>query len=51
MLRLAGTKLKEIDDEWLGGRRCFSSESLVQLTEPDVAETLAPAPPDMSPVK
>jgi len=51
VLRLVGTILKEIDDEWRDSRRYFSHESMRQLTEPDVTEMLAPVPFTLSPVK
>jgi transposase-like protein len=50
VIRLVGSILMEISDEWQVGRRYFSKESMRKLIEPDPLLVAEPAPLRLAPV-
>ena len=50
VIRLVGSILMEISDEWQVGRRYFSKESMRKLTEPEKILVAEPAPLRLAPV-
>jgi putative transposase len=51
VIRLVGTLLAEIDDEWQVGRRYFSKESMRKLKEPELDLLAEPTPLRLAPVR
>lgn len=51
VIRLVGSILLEISDEWQVGRRYFSKESMRQLIEPEPLLVAEPAPLRLAPVQ
>jgi transposase-like protein len=51
VIRLVGTLLAEIDDEWQVGRRYFSQESMRKLKEPELDLLAEPTPLRLAPVR
>jgi transposase-like protein len=51
VLRLVGSVLMEIDDEWRVGRRYFSLESMRKLKEPGEESLPLPAPLRLAPIR
>lgn len=51
VLRLVGSVLMEIDDEWRVGRRYFSLESMRKLKEPGEEPLPLPAPLRLAPIR
>jgi transposase-like protein len=51
VIRLVGTILMEISDEWQVGRRYFSLESMRELLDPDPLPSTAPEPLRLAPVR
>ena len=51
MLRLVGSILIEVWDDWQVGRRYFSQESMRRLTEPQALLVVEPQPLTLAPVK
>ena len=50
VIRLVGSILMEISDEWQIGRRYFSKESMRKLAEPEKILVAEPAPLRLAPV-
>jgi putative transposase len=50
VLRLVGSVLIEIHDEWQAGRRYFSLDSMHKLKEPEELEMALPAPLRLAPI-
>ena len=50
VIRLAGSVLMEISDEWQAGRRYLSEESMRSLIEPEPVIVAEPAPLRLAPV-
>jgi putative transposase len=50
VIRLVGSVLMEISDEWQVGRRYFSKESMRKLMEPEMVLVAEPAPLRLAPV-
>lgn len=50
-LRLVGSVLIEINDEWQVGRRCFSQASMRSLKEPGGERLAAPSPLRLAPIR
>ena len=50
VLRLVGTLLMEIDDEWQVGRRYFSLDSMRRLSNPELAQVSDATPLRLAPV-
>ena len=50
VLRLVGTLLMEIDDEWQVGRRYFSLDSMRRLSTPELAQVSDGTPLRLAPV-
>jgi transposase-like protein len=51
VLRLVGSVLIEVWDDWQVGRRYFSQESMAKLTEPQALLVVEPQPLTLAPVK
>ena len=51
VLRLVGSVLIEINDEWQVGRRCFSQQSMRKLKEPLEARLTLPSPLRLAPIR
>ena len=51
VLRLVGSVLIEIDDEWQAGRRYFSLQSMRQLREPAEEHLSLPSPLRLAPIR
>jgi transposase-like protein len=51
VLRLVGSILIEVHDEWQAGRRCFSLDSMRKLREPDDHPLAMPTPLRLAPVR
>ena len=51
LIRLVGTLLAEMDDEWQVGRRYFSQESMRKLDEPELDLLAEPTPLRLAPVR
>jgi putative transposase len=51
VLRLVGSVLMEIHDEWQAGRRYFSLESMKKLTDPEVPQLGPPSPLRLAPIR
>jgi transposase-like protein len=51
VIRLVGSSLMEISDEWQVGRRYFSKESMRKLSEPEQLLVAEPAPLRLAPVR
>ena len=50
VLRLVGTLLMEIDDEWQVGRRYFSLDSMRRLSTPELTQLSDATPLRLAPV-
>jgi len=50
VIRLVGSVLMEVSDEWQVGRRYFSKESMRKLFEPEQLISAEPAPLRLAPV-
>ena len=51
VLRLVGSILIEVHDEWQAGRRYFSLDSMRKLREPDDNPMAAPTPLRLAPIR
>ena len=51
VLRLVGSVLIEIDDEWQAGRRYFSLQSMRMLREPVEEHPSLPSPLRLAPIR
>jgi len=51
VIRLVGSVLIEVNDEWQVGRRYFSEASMRRLKEPDGERLTAPAPLRLAPIR
>ena len=49
VIRLVGSILMEVSDEWHVGRRCFGEESMRKLYEPEMVLVAEPAPLRLAP--
>jgi transposase-like protein len=51
VIRLVGSILKEIDDEWQVKRRYFGLETVKTLTDPEPVLVAEPAPLRLAPIR
>jgi putative transposase len=51
VLRLVGSVLIKINDEWQAGRRYFSPESMRRLDEPEEVHVSLPTPVRLAPIR
>ncbi|MEW6568357.1 MAG: IS256 family transposase, partial [Chloroflexota bacterium] len=51
VLRLVGSVLIEVWDDWQVGRRYFSQESMAKLSQPEALLVVEPQPLTLAPVK
>ena len=51
VIRLVGSVLMEVNDEWQVGRRYFSQASMRSLKEPDAERLTAPSPLRLAPIR